>query len=123
MALTQNTSRKKSSESMVQPRKAARKVCLWAGVSRRKSFRTYIYARIAGPMDQGTEYRARTSFPRLVYWNQTIIVATNHNRSASKFYEKISRGRQFPVFCPSVRSFPPPPPTAAHRPITERNLQ
>src|ERR1039457_4932206 len=48
MALTQKISRKKSSESIVQPRKAARKVCRWDRVSRRKSFRTDIYARIAG---------------------------------------------------------------------------
>src|ERR1035437_3037553 len=64
MPLTQKTSRKKSSESMVQPRKAASNVRLWAGLSRRKSFRTYIYARIAGPMDQGTEYRTLTSFSK-----------------------------------------------------------
>src|ERR1035437_9866143 len=122
MALTQKTSRKKSSESMVQPRKAARKVRLWAGVSRRKSFRTYIYARIAGPMDQGTEYRTRTSFPRLVYWNQTIIVATNHNRSASNFTGDFAR-KTVPCFLSIGKKLPSPTPTAAHRPVTERKLR
>jgi hypothetical protein len=38
---------------MVQPRKAARKVRRWEGVSRRKSFRTDIYARIAKNREQG----------------------------------------------------------------------
>jgi hypothetical protein len=47
MALTQKINRKKSSESSVQPRKAAAKVRLWERVSRRKSFRTDINGRIA----------------------------------------------------------------------------
>src|ERR1035438_7035608 len=91
MALTQKMSRKKSSESIVQPRKAATKVCRWGPVRRRKSFKMDIKARIAGNRDQRSE--TRTSVPKLVYRKQTIIVATHNNRPASKLCKKISRGR------------------------------
>jgi hypothetical protein len=53
MALTQKMRRKKSSESIVQPRKAATKVCRWGRVRRRKSFRMDINARIAGIREYG----------------------------------------------------------------------
>jgi hypothetical protein len=53
IALTQKMSRKKSSESIVQPRKVARKVCCWDRVSRRKSVNTDIDGRIAGNKEWG----------------------------------------------------------------------
>src|ERR1035437_7700048 len=123
MALTQKTSRKKSSESMVQPRKAARKVRLWAGVSRRKSFRTYIYARITGPMDQGTEYRdsnflskAGLLEPDNNYCNKSQSISIGILR------EDFAR-KTVPCFLCIGKKLPSPTPTAAQRTVNERKLR
>src|SRR5208337_1745216 len=122
MALTQKTSRKKSSESIVQPRKAARKVCRWDRVSRRKSFRTDIYARIAGTRDSGTENRDSNFLSRA-----GLSEPDNHCCNISQSISiEVARGdfarKTAPIFCAFDKRLPSPP-TAAQWPVTERTLR
>jgi hypothetical protein len=122
---------------MVQPRKAARKVCRWAGVSRRKSFRTYIYARITGTRDKGIATPASTNrSPGTPAGNQgsnflskagLLEPDTNCCSKSQSISIEVLRGdfarKTVPIFSHSVRVFPLPILIAAQRPCTERKLR